>query len=190
MHVGLAASIVAIGLGITTPTRTQILSVADRVHESPLAFAGRLAGLYAPSSKWWRTASPARDEAYRRQVQTAFLEPGFVKLMDDNGALAGARGGGPDLDYDPLCQCQDAPEDLHVVSAARRGAAAAIVSMKVACGGPNGCTMFDIALRRGRHGWRVHDVMERAGSVRARLIRHNACLRAARTEAAAEACLA
>ena len=120
----------------------------------------------------------------------AATDPAFTRLMDDNGRLAGAGGGGPDLDYDPVCQCQDTGGHFVMTALTRRGDFA---DMHMRLGGGAGAVdppiNYTIVLRWMGNAWRIYDVVETAnGSIRARMTRHNACLRAPHTDASLERC--
>ncbi|HXQ09395.1 MAG TPA: hypothetical protein VN805_00175 [Caulobacteraceae bacterium] len=176
---GLAAALLAAtGLGAAPAT------------EAPARFVQRLFAVYADNSEWWANAdTPAgrkADEAYRNEVYANFYDPAFVKLMDDNGALAGAKNAGADLDYDPVCQCQDLGGVYRYVSGAPKGSFFdASVTSNAADQKP-----WTLVLQKTSAGWRLYDVVDTGGSVRTRLTRHNACLRKARTETQAEDCIA
>ncbi len=158
--------------------------------EPPAKFVQRLFAVYDGNSEWWANAdTPAgrkADIAYRAHVYAAFYDPAFVKLMDDNGALAGAKNAGADLDYDPVCQCQDSGSSYRYLSGAQKGA---FFDAKVT-DGDKGQQPWTLVLEKAAGGWRIYDVADSTGSVRTRLTRHNACLRRAKTEKAAEACIA
>jgi hypothetical protein len=161
--------------------------------ETARAFAQRVIDLYGPHGRWWTLPDTKAGEAARTRLATAYVEAAFTRVMDDNTALAGRKTGGVDLDYDPICQCQDGPDALKLVSVAPRGADAADLHvMGPDCKpGSNECQAFVLAIRRSPGaGWRIYDVIEAGGSVRARLERHNACLRAAATAKAADRCVA
>jgi hypothetical protein len=125
---------------------------------------------------------------------TAWYDQHFVTLMRDNERLALARMDGPDLDYDPVCQCQanDGRFSVRGISV-RRGGQFADVRMRQAfpgdpeSAGPND---YGIVLVRVTAGWRIWDVISEGRSVRVMLERHNACLRARGRERALAACLA
>jgi hypothetical protein len=53
----------------------------------------------------------------------------------------------------------------------------------------NGDAHWTLVLTKTAAGWRVYDVLDESGDVRARLVKHNACLRTAKTEKAGEACI-
>ena len=173
-----AAVLAALGLGAAPPS------------EAPAHFVQRLFAVYADNSRWWANADTAAgrkaDEAYRNNVYADFYDAAFVKLMDDSGALAGAKNAGTDLDYDPVCQCQDSGGVYRYLSGQSRGAFFdAKVTDNAADQKP-----WTLVLRETQRGWRIYDVVDESGSVRTRLARHNACLRAAKTEKQAEDCIA
>jgi hypothetical protein len=158
-------------------------------NETPAQFSQRLLAVYATNSEWWaRPDAPAGQRAqaaYQKRVYADFYDPAFVKLMNDNGALAGAKGGGVDLDYDPVCQCQDSGAVYRYVSGAPKGA---FFDAKVT---DNDAQQqpWTLVLEKTPAGWRLYDVVDTTGSVRTWLARHNACLRAAKTEKQAGACI-
>lgn len=184
-----AAMALACGL-LAGGAEAQFLPPPARAHETAQAFAQRIVALYAPKSRFWASKSPAADAAFNKRVNAAFYDPAFTRLMTDNGRLAGRWGGGPDLDYDPVCQCQDDPGGLVVQSVNERsGGFADIVMTSGAQEAPPERADYTIVLQHAPNGWRIYDVIEMTGAVRARLERHNACLREARSEAAAGRCL-
>jgi len=160
------------------------------VNESPAQFVQRVFAVYADNSEWWANAdTPAgrkADIAYRQHVYADLYDPALVKLMDDNGALAGAKNAGADLDYDPVCQCQDSGGTYRYLSGVQKGAE---FDAKVT-DNDAGQQPWTLVLKRTANGWRIYDVVDSGGSVRTRLTRHNACLRGAKTEKQAEACIA
>jgi hypothetical protein len=101
--------------------------------------------------------------------------------MNENGRLAD----GIDLmDADPLCQCQDTGGHYTLSSLAQRGSDNA--SMRItSANGP-----VTAILKRTTGVWRVYDVVDAAGSFRARLIRHNSCMRTYHQPAERERCFA
>jgi hypothetical protein len=177
--VGLAAVVIAVaGLG------------AAPAKETPAAFVQRLMAVYRTGGEWWASpdTSAARraQAAYQKRVYADFYDPAFVKLMNDNGALAGAKNAGADLDYDPVCQCQDSGGVYRYLSGqARGGFFDAKVTDNAADQKP-----WTLVLQKTPAGWRIYDVVDESGDVRTRLTKHNACLRAAKTEKAAEDCVA
>jgi hypothetical protein len=171
--------------------RAQFLPAAARSTEAPEAFIGRIIKLYGPGSRWWATEETGNHDAYRDRVSREFYEPTFAKLLNDNGALASAHAEGVDLDYDPVCQCQDGPGHIRLRSV--EPGAQQLVKAHVAgpdCSGDRAeCSDYVIVLGRTPGGWKIHDVVDSTGSVRGRLIRHNACLRRSHSRAEAERCL-
>jgi hypothetical protein len=118
-------------------------------------------------------------------------DPGFQRLMDDNGRLAGTNYGGVDLDYDPVCQCQDTGGHFTLVALTPRGSDMAVMRVRITPDAPSTepPVSYSIVLKRGAGRWRIWDVVEtRDGSIRGRLIRHNACLRASRNAAVIDRC--
>ena len=159
------------------------------VNESPAQFVMRVFALYRSDSEWWATwstpAEKAAANAYTNRVYAAFYDPGFVKVMNDNDTLASAKGAGEDLDYDPVCQCQDSGGVYRYVSGTQNGAFFdARVTDNAADQSP-----WTLVLTRTKTGWRIWDVVDSTGSLRTWLTKHNACLRAAKTEKQAAACV-
>lgn len=185
-----AALAAALALGCAGAAQAQFIPPAAQAKETPAAFAQRVVALYAPNGRFWAEKGPAADAAFSRKVDAAFYDPAFARLINENGALAGRWGGGPDLDYDPVCQCQDDPGGLVVQRVTERPGGLADVAMlsgvHEAGAKP---TAYTLVLRRGPNGWRIADVVEETGSLRARLERHNACLRKARSDDATGKCL-
>jgi len=130
------------------------------------AFAARLVQRMNTDS--WVKASSNRD-----------IDPAFRKLMDENGRLAQ----GVDLiDADPVCQCQDSGGHYRLLSVTPAGAATN-ARIGQADGGP-----YTLVLRQTDGRWLISDVIDAGGSLRAQLIRHNACMRAHHTDAAIVSC--
>lgn len=180
----------ALALGLAGGANAQFIPPAAQARETAAAFAQRVVALYAPNGPFWSEKGPAADAAFNRKVDAAFYDPSFAKLISDNGALAGRWGGGPDLDYDPVCQCQDDPGGLVVERVTERPGGFADVAMVSGLHETGSKpTAYSLVLQRGPAGWRITDVVDQTGSLRALLTRHNACLRKARSDAAAGRCL-
>ena len=165
-----------------------VVAAAAPANETPAQFVTRLFAIYKTGGSWWKTwpdtaAGRRAQAAYQKAIYAEFYDPGFVKLMNDNGALAGAKGGGEDLDYDPVCQCQDSGGHYSYVSGAQKGAYFDAV-MKVDNDAP-----WTLVLTKTPAGWRVYDVLDTTGDLRVWLGKHNACMRAAKTEKSGEACI-
>jgi hypothetical protein len=155
--------------------------------EPAAAFAHRIVALYASKSRWANADNASIDREYHH-----FYDPAFARLITDNGRLAGTKAGGVDLDDDPVCGgCQDGPDDLRVVSIDPKGEDRADLHMAGPdCGAkPPECTRYVIVIQRMSGRWKIFDVVDGGGSVRAMLMRHNACLRRARSEAEAGNCV-
>ena len=162
---------------------------AAHVTETPAQFVKRLYAVYAADSPWWKPgdtkAERRAQNAYEARVHADFYDPTFVKLMNDNDTLAAKKGGGEDLDYDPVCQCQDSGGVYRYVSGqAKGGFFDAVVADNAADQKP-----WTLVLKKTAAGWRIYDVVDTTGSLRTWLGKHNACLRAARTEKQGEACI-
>jgi hypothetical protein len=189
MRAALTALVAVLSLQVTRAD-AQFLAASRKAAETPESFAGRIVQLYAPRGRWWGLQSSAANDAYRARVFSEFYDPAFTKLMNDNGVLASKRLDGPDLDSDPVCQCQDDPGGLRIRSVARRQGGVADVTLAMPCDkGPAKCGDYVIVLRRIAGAWKIYDVVDAQGAVRARLARHNACLSARLSDAALDRCL-
>ncbi len=178
-----------LALGAVT-ANAQFLAQSQKLTEAPEGFERRIVQLYAPNGRWWNDKTPASGDAYRTKVYAEFYDSAFAKLIDDNGALASKRLDGPDLDSDPVCQCQDDPGGLRIKSVTSPTAIAADVNMIMPCDkGPNQCGQYTIIIHRIAGAWKIYDVVDSLGSNRSMLTRHNACLRARLSEAAMGRCL-
>jgi hypothetical protein len=185
-----AASAASAGASAEPSTQAAAGAGAAAANGAPAQFVQRLFAVYDANSKWWANAeTPAgrkADEAYRSRVYADLYDPAFVTLMDDNGALAGAKNAGADLDYDPVCQCQESGGTYRYLSGAQNGA----FFNATVTDSDQGQKPWALVLEKAAAGWRIYDVVDSGGSVRTRLTRHNACLRTAKTEQQAEACIA
>jgi hypothetical protein len=173
----------------TTPAVAQFLPAKDRLTETPDAFARRIVKLYASNGRWWSEQTPAAEQAYRTKVFEAFYDPAFASLINDNGALAAKRLGGEDMEDDPVCQCQDDPGGIRVKFVRPRQGDFADVSAQVGCAEASGCTNYVMVLHRTAGLWAIYDVVDSAGSRRAWLSKHNACMRSSRSEAVIMRCM-
>lgn len=155
--------------------------------ETPSAFAARLLAPYQPNGRMWApTDTPAAQkalDAFQKTYDASVYTPDFRKLIDDNGALS-EKADGPDLDYDPLCQCQDSAAVYSYVSGKPDGAH---YDVSVTSNDKEQGT-WTLVLADLPKGWGVYDVINSTGSLRAKLTRDNACLRAAKTQDAAGEC--
>jgi hypothetical protein len=155
--------------------------------ETPRAFVTRLFAPYQPNGQWWAaTDTPAAQkaqDAFQKTYDATFYAPDFQKLIDDNGALS-QKADGPDLDYDPLCQCQDSGAIYAYASGKPDGAH---YDVSVTSNDKEQGT-WTLVLADSPKGWGVYDVIDTAGSLRAKLTRDNACLRAATTQVQADKC--
>jgi hypothetical protein len=101
---------------------------------------------------------------------------------------------GPDLDYDPVCQCQENSGRYAVRGVVRRpGGQFADVRMRMTFPGEDqaaGPNDYGIVLVRIPGGWRIWDVISEGRSVRTMLERHNACLRTRSRDRVLARCLA
>jgi len=158
--------------------------------ETPAAFAARVLAPYQADGQMWANtgteAADAAQQAWQNKFEADVYDPALLKLINDNSDLAAERSGGMDFDYDPLCQCQGAGAAYSVVSARPDGARYDVVVKS----DETAQTPWTFVLARSPAGWRIWDVLEQNGrSVRATLTQHNACLRAAKTEAQGAKCV-
>jgi hypothetical protein len=164
------------------PTVSTAPASSSQAGETPQQFVARVFALYRSGSPWW--ADPPKP-GYQESVYRDFYDPEFPRLMDENGKLSATKGGGVDLDYDPVCQCQDSGGAYRYLSGAQNGD---FFDAKVNDDGP-GQAPWTLVLKQTPAGWRIYDVIDSSGSVRSLLQRHDACMKAAKTEAAGEACI-
>ena len=130
------------------------------------AFAQRLVRRMNTDS--WVKARGARD-----------MDPSFQRLMDENDRLA---QGVDLLDADPVCQCQDSGGHYRLLSVTPNGA-----TTNARIGLDDG-SPYTLVLRQSGARWLIDDVIDSDGSLRAQLIRHNACMRANPPDAAMARC--
>lgn len=141
-------------------------AVAAAAPQTAQAFAERL--LQRMNTDSWVTASSNRE-----------VDPAFQRLMDENGRLA---QGVDLLDADPVCQCQDSGGHYRLLSVTPNGATTN-ARISVDRGAP-----YTLVLRPSGARWLISDVIDLHGSLRAQLIRHNACMRAHHTDAEITRC--
>ena len=156
---------------------------------TPQAFADQLSSLYPQ-------ADTTGDDPNWFRWHDGLYDPEFMGLMDENRSYGPLVEGYVDLDHDPLCGCQTTNGFFRISSITLRTDGAA--EIKAAhCFPANdrgrvksteACTDADLIIKRIGRAWRLYDVLE-PGSIRDRLIRHNACLRKAKTSKAADDCL-
>ena len=96
----------------------------------------------------------------------------FLRLDHDNQRLF---DGLDVLDYDPVCQCQDAGGTYQV--SGRSDAGGRYIATVRRTGEPRS---WQVIMRKVGGAWKFYDVIEARGSIRALLARHNACARARR----------
>ncbi len=156
--------------------------------ETPKAFVTRMLAPYQPNGAWWKQTDTPAQEKQQKKFEDAydaeFYDADFLKLIDDNGSLAMKKGGGVDMDYDPICQCQDSSATYSYVSGHTVGQffEATIKSDDK----EQGTWVF--VLQDTPKGWKLYDVRDQSGDVRQWLTKHNDCLRASKSEKDSESC--
>lgn len=155
---------------------------------TPQAFVDQLKSLYpqadttANDPNWW-------------QWHNRLYDPEFIRLMDENESYGPLIEGIVDVDHDPLCACQTSNGFFRVSSMSPRKDGAVEIRADHCYPADDrvktseSCDAVDMVIKRIDGAWRLYDVLE-PGSLRQRLVRHNACLHAAKTKEAADACLA
>ena len=152
------ALVVAVSVGFTARAQsTGQGGGAPGAGEPPASFVHRLFEQY-------------QSESGMDAVNKDFLDPAFAKLMRVNSQLFGKEGEA-DLDYDPVCQCQDFGGEYVFVGGNSAPDGIFVARMR------SGDTKWRLTLKRIGGVWKVYDVVDAAGSVRARLLRDNACAR-------------
>jgi hypothetical protein len=101
-------------------------------------------------------------------------DPGFRKLIEENGQLAGKEGDA-DLDSDPVCQCQDTGGHYAYVSGATE--AGGMFDAKVQDTNETSTPPWTIVMKQEGSAWVVYNVIDSTGDVRVWLTRHNDCMR-------------
>lgn len=161
----------------------------SKTGETPAAFVTRLLAPYQPNGQEWRSAdTDAADkaqQAFQAKYEAEFYDPGFLKVVDDNSQLAADKSGGVDMDYDPFCQCQEGGAIYSVVSGHADGAHYDVVVKT----NDKAHATWTFVLVDSATGWRVFDVIDQSGDVRAELTQHNACLRASKNETEGAKCV-
>jgi len=157
--------------------------------ETPQAFVTRMLAPYQPNGAWWKqTNTPAEEKAqkaFEDAYDAEFYDADFLKLIDDNGSLAMKKGGGVDMDYDPICQCQDSGTSYHYVSGHPDGQFYDVVVKS----DDKEQGTWTFVLADSPRGWKLYNVRDQTGDVRQWLTKHDDCLRAARSEKDGEACI-
>jgi hypothetical protein len=114
-------------------------------------------------------------KAYEDRVDADFYDPTFVKVANSNAFLV-----------DPVCQCtgdETSGNSFSYVSGQTKGS---LFDAKVT--GDVGATPWTLVLSKTAAGWRICDVIDENGSVRTQVAHYEACLRAAKTQKAKDAC--
>jgi hypothetical protein len=121
----------------------------------------------------------------------AWYDPVFLRLFHDNLTLAAAHHTETLMDTNPVCGCTDAGSVYRLVSVTPRpgGMAWARVGARYETQDHEYVIVLSPARQAGG-GWRIHDVIDGGHSIRGFLTTHVACLRAARTQSAADLCSA
>jgi hypothetical protein len=154
--------------------------------DSPQAFADQLVALYARQSH-----SVQEGRAWDRWHDSLY-DPEFLKLIDDNHKLS-SRLAVLDLEHDPICGCQSGSGNTRIFSVGLRPDGLAEVKSahcfrnSLGVQPPENCSDVDLVIKRIDGAWKLYDVLDH-GSTRERLIRHNACMRSAKTEADTNRC--
>ncbi|HLI68035.1 MAG TPA: hypothetical protein VKU90_16850 [Caulobacteraceae bacterium] len=173
----------------TAPASSAAAQPLSKTGETPTAFVTRMLAPYQPNGEQWAsTDTPAKEaaqKAFQAKYDADFYDPDFGKLMNDNGALAMKKAGGVDMDYDPICQCQDSSATYSVVSGHPDGAHYDVVVKS----DDKEQGTWTFVLADSDKGWRLYDVIDSGGDVRAMLAQHNACMRAAKTETEGGKCI-
>jgi hypothetical protein len=143
-------------------------ALAASAPQTAQAFAQRL--VQRMNTDRWVKAGGARD-----------IDPSFQRLMDENDRLA---QGVDLLDADPVCQCQDSGGRYRLLSVTPNGA---MTNVRI---GLDQGAPYTVVLRQSDARWLIFDVIDSDGSLRAQLMRHNACMRAHHTDAAMTRCFA
>jgi hypothetical protein len=177
-----ASASAAVASAVATAGVSQTGETAD-------AFIARVYAPYQPNGQQWTdptgAAAAKAHAAFIAAYNADVYDPDFLKLIEDNGALASQKIDGPDLDYDVLCQCQDGGATYRYASGHPDGARFdAVVKSNDKSQAPWTLVLVDTP-----KGWRVYDVLDSTGDVRAMLTQHNACLRVAETQTQAQKCL-
>ena len=97
------------------------------------------------------------------------FDPSFLKLDTDNQKLL---DGEDVLDSDPVCQCQDTVGKYRVT-----GKPDGVDRYVAIVGKVGGKSTWQVILQKINGAWKIYDVVDQRGSVRALLERHNACAR-------------
>jgi hypothetical protein len=163
-------------------------ATVSQTGETPQQFVTRLFAPYQPGGQQWTDpdtpAAEKAQKAFEAAYDADFYDPEFLKLINDNSTIAMDKVGGVDLDYDPLCQCQDSGGRLSYVSGQPNGQ---FFDAKVTNDGDH--TTYTLVLIDTPKGWRLYSVIDDGGDVRAWLTKHNACMRAAKNEKQADKCV-
>jgi hypothetical protein len=183
------ANTAASSASAAAPASSAAAEPASSTGETPTAFVTRLLAPYQPNGQWWAKtdtdAAQKAQQAFQDNYDATFYDPDFLKIITDNGKLSGAKAGGVDMDYDPICQCQDGAAKLAPVSGHADGDHYDVVVKS----DDKSQAPWTFVLANSATGWRLYDVLDTTGDVRAVIGKHNACLRAAKNETEGAKCV-
>jgi uncharacterized protein DUF3828 len=138
-------------------------------NETPAAFVHRLYAQY-------------RTKGGQDAVDKKFTDPDFMHLMKENAELFGAEGDA-DLDYDPICQCQDfVASSIYVLVDGKPSDDGGGYVAHIRRGKGKDQVDWQLVLKPIGGQWKVYDVIDQGGSVRAWVTRHNECVKAAKRD--------
>lgn len=129
------------------------VGVASAADETPDAFVKRYFGKYRDMDHWPQGYDICKD----------YCDPVFDKLLNASNNTGGDLGD-DDLDYDPICQCQDIPDKFPVKSVKPDGTDGADVAITR----DEDKAAWTLVLRKQGGTWKIFDVVEKDGrSIRA-----------------------
>lgn len=169
-----------------------------------VVLAVALGGLPAPSMAQPNRPLPPRSaEAFAHRIlarlnggnarfaipeTTAWYDAVFLRLFHDNLTLSVARHTESLMDTNPVCGCADAGGNYQLISTLPQPSGRVWARFRGSYEGQS--SEYTIVFKQIEGGWRIFDVIDGGHSTRAFLTTHVACLRAARSDAAAELCSA